>query len=254
MSMELYLKQIQEQFRYRPIWPPSKPLEVGVIGKIPRGIFTNFTTIEKELGVKPEIQSTYKKDDVLEFETSGSVQTTLKFKGDAKPQNAQYLGEADAGVVIEFNSGDAVLFKLKGYHTHQIMNLGEIQEAVVAKYKAKKWDKEYVLITEVIEADGATILISKNSGAKIELSANASAGGKELNIADASLGWEMKSERSMATKVIAQSSITPLYLAMSIRSSWFGPTQLEVKRALKPEGADWDVGVLPFDPEELEKE
>src|SRR5690606_7058647 len=85
MSMELYLKQIQEQFRYRPIWPPGKPLEVGVIGKIPRGIFTNYTTIEKELGVKPDIQSTYKKDDVLEFETSGSVQTTFKAKGQGTP-------------------------------------------------------------------------------------------------------------------------------------------------------------------------
>ncbi|MFZ2899833.1 MAG: hypothetical protein WA004_14490 [Saprospiraceae bacterium] len=254
MSMELYLKQIQEQFRYRPIWPPGKPLEVGVIGKIPRGIFTNYTTIEKELGVKPEIQSTYKKDDVLEFETSGSVQTTFKAKGQGTPPNAQYLGEADAGVVIEFNSGDAVVFKLKGYHTHQIMNLAEIQEAVVAKYKAKKWDKEYVLITEVIEADGATILISKNAGAKVELAANADIGGKELNIADASLGWDLKSERSMATKVIAQSSITPLYLAMSVRKSWFGPAELEVKRSLKPEGADWDVGVLPFDPDELDKE
>ena len=254
MSMELYLKQIQEQFRYRPIWPPGKPLEVGLIGKIPRGIFTNYTTIEKELGVKPEIQSTYKKDDVLEFETSGSVQSTFKLKGEATPANAQYLGQADAGVVIEFNAGDAVVFKLKGFHTHQIMNLAEIQEAVVAKYKARKWDKEYIIVTEVIEADNATILISKNSGAKVELAATADVGGKELNIADASLGWEMKSERSMSTKVLAQSSITPLYLAMSVRKSWFGPPELEVKRSLKPEGADWDVGVLPFDPEELDQE
>jgi len=254
MSMEIYLKQIQEQFRYRPIWPPGKPLEIGVIGKVPRGIFTNYTTIEKELGVKPEVKSTYKKDDVLEFETSGSVTTTIKAKGDATPPNAQYLGQADAGIVMEFTSGDAVVFKLKGYHTHQIVNLAEIQEAVVARYKAKKWDKEYIIVTEVIEADGATILISKSAGAKVELAANAVIGPAELNIANASLGWELKSERSMATKVIAQSSITPLYIAMSVRKSWFGPAELEVKKSLKPEGADWDVGVLPFDPDELTKE
>ncbi len=243
---QFYLKHIAKQTGYRATWEPNRPLFVGAIGKLERGVFTIFTNLEKE-GIIPEVVED-ETEGFWDYTSYDSVSINFKLAGQA-PLAGSALTEADAGVTIDFKNNEAVVFQADKTLTHQIINMAEIEKAIIEKYRKKEWPKDWLIVVQLIEAESATIIISNSTSNQIDLKAEANVGTSHLKLTDASLGLHLVREQGSSFKILAKNGITPLYRVMGIRHPLFGKPGLSTKSLT--EETDEVLEVQDFDPEEL---
>ena len=94
------------------------------------------------------------------------------------------------------------------------------------KYSKNDWDKDLVVVTQVIYAEGTTIIISNGSNSQIELSAKGSVREGDVNLADVNADLKVIHESNIATRFVAKPELTPLFLACGLRRKHIiGPPQ-----------------------------
>lgn len=243
--MKQYLSEINKQFQYRATWEPNKTLAIGDIGILEKGIFSLRSTLTQEN--IPASVRVDESDGSMKYQSEGAVDINFKLAGEASIPQSQ-LGQGDAGITIQFKKQDAVVFQINGTRTHQLTNTGEIEREVLKRFRENSWPKDWVIITELVQAKEATILISNSKDSKIELKANADVqASSQLNIADAELQFGVVSKRGLTTEIVAKQGITPLYRASGIKKPVFGDPSLGTKELF---GEVLDE--IPFDPSEVD--
>jgi hypothetical protein len=213
---------------YRATWNPGLPLKIGFIGKLDTaGSFTVFSSLERE-GIIAEVLSDDSKSE-MDYTSSDKVSVNAKLSGTV-PAAGSVLSNLDAGFDISFNSEKAIIFKASGVVTDQITNIGAIEKQILGKYADGSWDKELLVITQLVRTDAATIIISTSSSGKLELKANAGIGaGTGLKITDASLDLSVASEKGSSIKFISENGLTPLYRVMGVRDPLIGRNTIVVR-------------------------
>ncbi|KFC19669.1 hypothetical protein [Chryseobacterium sp. FH1] len=217
---EQYTDEMNRKFGYMATWLPGTPLKLGDIGVIHDNVFSRVAGLEDF-----DITFYIREDDTpedLEYSSKGSVSVTTKLSGAVTPPGSS-LGNLDAGFIVEFSGQNSILFKANKTKTNLIKNTIKIGEEVLKLYKDGKWNKKWVVITELVEAETATILISNAKNARIELKANANIKLPKLDIAEASLDLGYTSYKGMDTKIISQSGLSPLFKVKGIRTNIFLP-------------------------------
>jgi hypothetical protein len=239
-----YLKDINKSSGYRATWEPGKLLKIGQIGKIdPKGFFVVYSSLIDE-GFSPKVQSD-DKSDTLDYSSKGTFEITAKVAGEVS--SSTNLQKSDAGFDIKLNSEKSILFQIAGYTTEHIVNIGDMKKMILEKYRQGNWEKDLVVITELVVAKSSTIIISTTKGTQLTLKANADVGNKKLAITDASLNLGLVKETGSSMKFVATSGLTPLFRVMGLKKPIFGPP--DVKHIKGPED---DFMVIDFKEEELE--
>ena len=245
---EFYLAHMHNKTGYRATWDPGRPLIIGQIGKLDQsGSFNVFSTLAKE-GIPAELLEDPSSSE-MDYTSHNSVTIDFKLAGKA-PKAGSVLTEADAGISFSFKGEKSVVFQTSGHKTHQLTNLAEIEHMILDKYKHDNWKKDWLVITQLVEAVTATIIISNSSNGSLELKAKAGAGTNEVKLTDASLGLSVAKEKGSTLKYIAQSGITPLYKVMGIRHPLFGKPQLGTK-GIDYEAQSEEFRIQDFDPGEI---
>jgi hypothetical protein len=215
---EQYTDEMKRKFGYMATWLPGIPLVLGDIGVVRDNAFTRIASLD-DFNINFEIREDETPED-LEYSSKGSVSVTTKLSGAITPPGSS-LGNLDAGFVVDFTGANSILFKANKTRTNLIKNTIKLGEEVLSLYREGRWNKKWVVITELVEAESATILISNTKNAKIELKANANIQLTKLDIADASLDLGYTSYKGLDTKVIAQSGLTPLFKVKGIHTNIF---------------------------------
>ncbi|KMQ72534.1 hypothetical protein ACM44_00010 [Chryseobacterium koreense CCUG 49689] len=221
-----YTDEMKRKFGYMATWLPGVPLKMGDIGVIRDNAFTRIAGLE-DFNIGFDIREDETPED-LEYSSKGSVSVTTKLSGTITPPGSS-LGNLDAGFIVEFSGANSILFKANKTKTNLIKNTIKLGDEVIKLYKEGKWNKKWVVITELVEAETATILISNTENAKIELKANANITLTKLDIADASLDLGYTHYKGLDTKVIAQSGLTPLFKVKGIHTNIFVPPVFKEK-------------------------
>ena len=246
---KFYLSHINKQTGYRATWDPGKPLKLGQIGKLDDyGVFNVYTSLEGE-GIAVQTAQDGTAGD-LDYTSSDSVTISTKLSGSA-PVVGSGLSAAQAGFSFDFKSEKSVVFQASGITTSHITNLAAIEKAILEKYRAGNWDKNWLIITELVTAASATIIIVNSSTAKLDLKAQADISSGTLKLTDASLGLSVAREQGSTLKYISQSGLTPLYRVMGIVSPLFGKQQLGT-RSVVEEGEQLRFSVQEFNEQEID--
>lgn len=247
---KFYLQHMNAKTGYRGTWDPGKPLKIGSIGKLDKfGVFSVFSSLEKEGIPVEELQDTSTSD--MDHTSSDSVTITAKVSGSA-PVAGSVLTDVEAGFSFDFKSDKSVVFQSVGNKTHQLVNLGEIEHLILEKFNNGNWDKDSLIVTELVEAATATIIISNSSSGKLELKAKADAGTQNLKLTDVSLGLSVAREQGSTIKFIAENGLTPLYRVMGIRTPFLGKTFFGTKGGEEEQPEEENFKVQDFNPKELE--
>lgn len=209
-----YTNELKRQFGYLATWLPSTPLELGDIGILRRNEFVKISNVKNE-GLTFDIREDETKSDV-EHSSNGAVSLTAKAAGTVAPQGS-VLSEADAGLIVEFTKENAILFKVNGTTSPSIKDQVKLGNQILERYKNGNWNKEWVVITELVKAESGTIIISSSSKGRIELKASGDIDAGKIDIADAELGLEMAFSRDLSTKILAENSLTPLFRASKVK-------------------------------------
>ncbi|MFD0861164.1 hypothetical protein ACFQ1M_03005 [Sungkyunkwania multivorans] len=228
-TRRIYTLEMYRQFRYLATWLPGTPLELGDIGILRGKEFTKIGNLS-EHGISFEIEPDDTPAD-LEFSSKGSVSIITKLSGTATPTGST-LSEADAGISVSFSKENAILFKANKTKTPAIKNQVALGKKVLELYKEGKWNKDWAVITELINAESGSVIISSSKEGKIDLKVNGELGSKQLDIADAELNFGLSFSKDLSTKMIAQRGITPLFKVSKVRS------HLLMKPIFKMSGVD----------------
>jgi hypothetical protein len=244
--MKQYLKEINKKFQYRATWEPGKTLRIGDIGILEKGIFSLRSTLEQEqIALQIRVDES---EGSLKYTSEGSVEIKAKLAGEMSMPQSQ-LAKGDAGFAVQFKKQNAVVFTINGTKTYQIENTGQIEREVLQRFAENKWPKDWLIITELVEAKEATILISNAKDSQIELKANADISpSSELNIADAEFNFSVVSKRGLSTEIIAKEGVTPLYRVAGIRKPLLGDPSLGSKELFGVVFAE-----VPFDEIEVQE-
>jgi len=245
---KVYISEISKKTSYRANWLPDKPLNIGDIGKLEDGIFTLYTTLEQQnipLEIRPSPSS-------LDFDyTSKDTVRVVSDLGASAPVAAGTPVNGKFSVKIDFQNNSGVLFQVTGSQKQIISNLDAIEKNILAKYKNNEWNLEWVVITEIVKTDSATIIINTGSSNTLEFEASGDAGLKTINLADARLGLKLMRESGTSTKIIAKEQLTPLYVVKGITDPLFGKAKFRGVEQLRAVQFN-ELKAFPFNPNEIE--
>jgi hypothetical protein len=225
-----YAKEIHDQFGYLATWLPTANIEVGDVGIVQDGILEKRGNL-KDYGIKFSSHEDRQTGNI-EYASSDAVtiEVTAAGAGPGKALAGASLA-ARASVAVSFQRANAVLFQASKCHTISISNLSTATGLILDQYRAGKWPKDLVVVTEVVVSGAVTVLISSGAGAHIKLSARADLDAGEAKLANADAGFTVDSSSAIGTHIIAQRGATPLFKAGGIKTSFWREPEFKKKAA-----------------------
>jgi hypothetical protein len=240
MSAKLYLREIFDKFKMRAAWPPNAAVRLGDIGIMDAGQFLYRTSLrEQEILFRaddPGSPASYK------HMTEGAVSLTFKANGQAPIAGSAIL-QAAAGVTVGFSREDAVYFQAEGAVVERIADQGHMELMILDNYRQGLWNRDWVVVTEVVRASACTVLISGSRSSVIELEVAGPVVSPGVSLADLSAGVLLRAQRDMATSVIAATATTPLFLVRQVRKKLLRSPALEGLRPQEFALVDWEPEV-----------
>lgn len=218
--VKTYQRELKK-FGYRATWEPNAPVRLGQVGRLHAGAFVPYTSLE-ELGIEMKTDSSDGKA-TLEHNTEGGVKISTKASGQLSPEAGAVLGDTEAGLVIEFTKDNAVAFKANDTTNHQIVNLAEVEKRILDLSNTGRWNKRYVVVTNLITAGSTSVFVSRSSGGKVVLKANGELAPGKVDIADAAANFELAGSNKMETTIVGEGDLGPLYRVMRLKTSFFNP-------------------------------
>lgn len=151
--LKTYANTVNKQLDFLPTWPLDYYVKLGDVGVLEGNIFKRTDTLER-LGITG-LQVRKGKGQVdLECTSENGVE--VEVGGEAKE-----VVTAD----VKFNQEGAVFLRISDYESQQIESTDLLGKEILARYKRGEWDRNRVVVTEVVHASSATILVSGNGKA-----------------------------------------------------------------------------------------
>ena len=223
-----YTKEIVQALQYLPIWLPIKKLELGSIGTIKNHVFEITGNIKNT--PLPFSRSLDRPSGTMRYSSKKGVSLQAKLAGSA-PAVGSAFTTADAGVSVKFSRGEVVVFEASGCKIESIADVGTLGQSIVRLYKMGTWDPDQYVVTEVVRADAATVLISSNAGASIELRVGGKVDVAGVSLADVNAEFGVAGYSDMGYQIVAERGLTPLFKAYRVDPGFFNdtfePAQLE---------------------------
>lgn len=245
---KFYVQEISKKTNYRANWLPDKPMNIGDVGKLEDGLFTLYTTLEQQ-GIPIKVRESNSSLD-FDYTSSDSVKISNGFDTNVAVPGLPVV-QGKLMFKVEFQNAEGVLFQISDSHKQIIENLGEIENQILERYKKSVWNLGWVVVTEIVRTDSATIIINTGGSNTLEFEVTGEAGMKVVNLADSKLGLRLVSESGTSTKLIAKTNLTPLYVIKGISDPIIGKTKFrgaEPYRAVQFNA----LRELPFTPGEIE--
>lgn len=205
-------------------WPLSRPLSVGDIGVVRDGAFLRETSLAR-IAELPRTPVRVTRSDVKE-QFYEKTSTSLQVGAVASMNPAPTVAGGDARVTVEFATGKSALIAMSGATYRQVDDIPTLRAQVLALLAEKVWEREWVLITETVEASGVTVLVSADDGASVQIRLRASGGAFQVwQLADAGLCAGVEARRGIGMEAIAETGV-PLYRTLRVRRNWVGQSRV----------------------------
>jgi hypothetical protein len=199
---------------YLGTWLPSLRLKLGDVGIIRNGEFQPQTSLNRLNISFGSVQNSGKFG--MDINSKQSTSITVKAVG-APPIQGSSLGQFEAGIFIEFKEAEAVLVQARDCVSHIVDDLISLEGSI---QKCASWQRNWVVITGIVNSKASTTLISNSANAGIDIATKSNAPVGQPDLCDSSLGFSVRRQRGLGCQNIAEQSPTPLYRAAKLKRNW----------------------------------
>jgi hypothetical protein len=220
----LYADEVKKHFKVLYAnWEPGGPIELGDYGVMDGNIFIPMGKLKNDFEqFKGNViqTTTDPTEDQKEFKSESGVEVNLHAKGSVSATGVPF---AKAAFEIKFSSKDAIFFNASGCTTTRISNKAKIGEILKQLLKDGKWQKENCVVTDLVTAKKTVLAISQSDSSGISFEASSPAV-ERINLADASIDFNLTSEKSIGYKVDALAGLNILMGLCKIKNPflWWG--------------------------------
>ncbi len=222
---EIYLKEIKGHYNKRGNWMPGEPLELGDYGKLEKGkflgqnFFKRWGNIRDSFNIDFDVKEDTTKD-ITQFCSTGSFD--FKSKTNAK---LAALGKVSGS--IEFSHDKTVFIDARGCCFDSIADMNLLEKKIVEEYNRGEWKEDFVVVTEVMRAEGATVIITSGGKASIALEAKINMPLTMKLISDPSIELNATSVSNIGHRNLAEEGLKLMMETHKIHDRLIGETELE---------------------------
>lgn len=212
----IYCHEIRKNFRkYFGNWEPTESIKLGDIGVIENNMFIHKGNIS-HFGIKDlEIE---KQDEIGNkiFSSKDSVSITFNPNASIEQLNTK------AGLKITFSKGDSLFLNAIDCSVERFANKIDLGEKILKIYnsKKKKWQKEWVIVTDLIKSKNTTIAVSESANTSVSFEAKSDLI-KEINILDAELSLSIVDNNQVGYCIESKKNIIPFIGVCGIKNKIF---------------------------------
>lgn len=211
-ASKIYKKEFKRHFKnHEGNFPPSRKIVLGDFGIIEGGDFKNQGNIAN-LGVVFSKKKTA--PSAQKFSSSGAVSVKAKNSVDVEVDGGPSI---DASVELEFSKKNAIFFSSAEVRYLEMDNLSSVGEQIKALYEAEKWDKNYVVVTRIVQGKNTVIAISGSAGANAHIQAKAS-GVRTIDLANAGLKLKFSSHKNLSYQIAFDGNCQIGYYLSSLKN------------------------------------
>jgi len=225
--VKLYQQELHNNLGYFATWLPGDDIRLGDIGVLQAGRFHKLASLQ-ELGI-PCTAGTSGQPQILNYSSTADT-TVSSSAGAASP------GIAKAEIAIKFSRQGAFLFQALGVQSLDLANRTATAAGILRAFEQKAWNKEWLVVDSVYQADSATIIVSEDETAGIVLTGSSALPLGSLPLADPKLGLTVSSTSGKIVHLIAASGLHPLYSCLRLKDPLIGaPSVVPVRGGSSPE-------------------
>jgi hypothetical protein len=221
--VDRYLEEIRNQLQpYWATWSPSTHLALGDCGTIEDGVFTREANVRHF-----DVEFSENPNPVIGgwvHKSSGAMTVTIQAKVDA--QKIEGVPQGKAGIEIRFSREHAVVFLAPSGNETTIDNIHLLKQQLVEKALEgslqERFPDDFAVVTHVVTADAATVLISEDRDGKFVATAEADFKAGLESLADASIDFSVASEHKVRTALNAEKAATPLFRGFRLKRNGWG--------------------------------
>lgn len=204
-------------------WHPSARHVLGEIGTKSGSSLVAISSLDEHgidsASVAPDTRNE------LTLRTKDQVNVVFKTAGQAGgPFTA--LADAQAGAFVEFGHADSVLVAYRGLVEKRLTSQPALAAELVRRHLAGTWPLEWCVVSHLVTAEHATVLIGGKKGASAELAAQAALGPGPLALADLATRMGVARSTGLALELIGE-KVTPFFRVLKLSRKFM--------RGLKPE-------------------
>ena len=250
-----YANELSRQFRFLATWPIGMPLTLGTVGEILDDRIFDPTTSLESFGVafKPVTGDT--EPQPFTYQSKGVRGFGLS-TGAEIPDIGSGALKARAKLSIHFDEESAILFRAAGLTHKRIADQPKLSRDIVRLMDERQWSADWFVVTHVLEAESATIMISSSSDATVEVALGGDARAAGVDLLDVRFEPRVVRQHEMNTVILNSTGSTPLFRAKRVRKKWFnlfGEQRLEAKFATDTSKLDRSLDDAEFEDELLEE-
>ncbi len=252
-----YAIQMQKKFGYQVVWPPNTLLEIGDFGVVPGGkhggrAFTKLGNIKDKFGITAETE-TGALSPVETLQSEGVSIVNVSGGGGGTANGVNFEVQLD----VKFEKKNSMVYNGSDMTPISVKNLYDFGQQLAQLLKDGKWEKNWVVVTDVHQTMGLTVLLSQSSNTSVTLGGNA--GLTSGNIAKASANVQIVNSSAAIANYMSAERTTPLLKARAVKKGGIQMQMLEANSVLRPSGDiiplqdDLEMEVVDFDYCDLDK-
>jgi hypothetical protein len=198
---EIYVREIRDQLKRFPVWPPNKKVVLGQVGFYNgRKASFDWKTDLASLGVKapaPQVGSHSHES----YHSKNAVSSKYSL-------SATHLGEA----AFSFGRSGAIAARSRDLEliSLPIAPLEKELARLIANNKLN-WNRKWVIVTAIYRTSSYTALISSNNRSSASLSTALPITGPSFDIADPKLGVAVTASKYLHYETVAQAGAEPFF-------------------------------------------
>ncbi|MBD9537585.1 hypothetical protein IB227_17175 [Stenotrophomonas sp. STM01] len=221
MSLEkLYTKTFAKETNYFTHWLPSAALTLGTVGSLDGYMFVPKSTLQ-DMGIAFNPLTDVVQDlspTPMNFTSSKGVGITVQTTADTK-QFLAGVPVGKAGLGVQFSKkGSFVLRAAKAFEP-RIRDVHRIEMEIMNAFKAGKWPRDYVVITQLWHAPYMDAFISDDSNASCDLQLDGDAGAIVPELGNASAKFSLVRSTGKVISLLGCQDVHPAFLLSGLKSS-----------------------------------
>jgi hypothetical protein len=209
-----------KELGYLASWLPGTSVSLGLVGVMEGKTFIPKSSI-RGLGVKFKTMTSPSTSSTMHFKSSKDIEVDVKVAGKLSLA-APSLPEAQAGVAVSFGEDTGVVFGASGITISRIKDILALEAAIWDLWDRFLWNPDWVVVTELVQAESTTILVSEGGYAKVELQAQGVGEVATVSLGELSADLTLASTTGMHTQLVSEQGLTPLFRAVRGKKVLFG--------------------------------
>lgn len=232
---KIYGKRFKDDFKYYfTHWLPNGPIEVGTVGELVDGYLFRPLSSLKDRGVDFEPTRDVLLDtspSPMKFVSSSGYQMTTKLAGDVNT-NLPNIPKGSAGIKVAFKEEGVFVIEARQSYEHRLKDVPAIERQILELYRAKKWEKRFVVVLAAVAAPYADILVSETKSSEIELELAASGNAGRVELGNAELQFHVASTSGRMLDMRGSQNIVPAVQLLGLKRKWYGAVKPGTLRGL----------------------